>query len=80
MILRLKTTQDLIEVLDLVELTNPFQTALLGRLLAGEEAQEPEKFGKADLCFPSGENLPRSWVDPHYRDDEIYEHMNQGDA
>ena len=30
-----------------------------------------EKFNKADLVFLSGEELPRCWTDPHYRDSEL---------
>jgi hypothetical protein len=33
--------------------------------------QDPEKFKKTDLCFLSGEALPRCWVDAHYRDEEM---------
>jgi hypothetical protein len=29
--------------------------------------QDPAEFPKAELCFPSGENLPRCWIDPNYR-------------
>jgi len=55
------------EVLNLPQLFDPFATTLHGRLHAGEELQEPETFLKADLIFPSGESLPRCWLDPHYR-------------
>lgn len=37
----------------------------------GEEQQDPEKFQKADLVFLSGEELPRCWSAPHYRDSKI---------
>jgi hypothetical protein len=33
----------------------------------GEELQEPHHFSKAELTFPSGEALPRCWVDAQYR-------------
>jgi hypothetical protein len=39
----------------------------MGRFHAGEELQEPERFAKADLSFPSGEPLPRCWLDPGYQ-------------
>jgi hypothetical protein len=41
----------------------------MGRYQQGEEVQDPEKLKKAELIFPSGEALPQSWIDPHYRDD-----------
>lgn len=65
----LKTRHDgsLMEVLTLPALFDPFATHLQGRLHAGEELQEPEPFLKADLIFPSGEPLPRCWLDPHYK-------------
>jgi hypothetical protein len=30
--------------------------------------QDPASFNKSDLIFPSGERLPRYWVDVHYKD------------
>ena len=64
----LKTRQDgsLLEVLNLQQLFDPFASRLEGRLHAGEELQEPEAILKADLLFPSGEALPRCWLDPAY--------------
>jgi hypothetical protein len=66
----LRTRQDgsLMEVLGLPQLFDPFATELQGRLHAGEELQEPDLFLKVDLVFPSGESLPRCWLDPHYRE------------
>lgn len=65
----LRTRQDgsLLEVLSLAQLFDPFSRSLNGRLHAGEELQEPEMVLKADLTFPSGEPLPRCWLDPHYK-------------
>lgn len=64
----LKTRQDgsLMEVLDLRHLFDPFAMGVEGRLHAGEELQDVEVFAKADLLFPSGEPLPRCWVDAGY--------------
>jgi hypothetical protein len=64
----LKTKQDgsLVEVINRVPLVDPFVSHLEGRLHAGEELQEPEQFAKAELLFPSGEPLPRCWMDPAY--------------
>ena len=64
----LKTKQDgsLVEVINLAPLMDPFARQLEGRLHAGEELQEPGLFAKAELAFPSGEPLPRCWLDPAY--------------
>lgn len=61
----------LVEVLGLNDLFNPIHGQVVGRLHYGQEMQDPEKFAKADLTFPSGESLPRCWVDVHYRDQEL---------
>jgi hypothetical protein len=74
MLLKHRLDRILVEVLDLPELWNPFAPTVLARYLAGEELQDPELFGKADLVFPSGELLPQCWLDPHYRDQEILAH------
>jgi hypothetical protein len=58
----------LVEVLDLKALIDPFATAVHARIHGGEELQDPHHFEKAELSFPSGEALPRCWVDSHYRD------------
>jgi hypothetical protein len=57
----------LVEVLGLADLFNPNHTHLVGRYHAGEELQDADKFLKADMQFPSGEALPRCWLDAHYR-------------
>ncbi len=58
---------NLVEVMELQPLFDPCRDALRGRVHAGEELQEPEFFAKAALVFPSGESLPRCWVDAGYR-------------
>jgi len=70
MFLRLRHDADasLVEVLDLAQLHDPFQPAVLARLHGGEELQEPEPFAKQELLFASGEPLPRCWCDAHYQD------------
>ena len=62
-----KPSGDLVEVLNLDSLFNPFQKHVNGRFHAGEEVQEPAAFGKNDLVFPSGEYLPRCWLHPAYK-------------
>ncbi len=68
MLLKEKASGHMLEVLSLNDLTNLFKNQIVGRFHYGEEVQDPEKFDKADLVFLSGEDLPRCWTDPHYRD------------
>ena len=58
--------QSLVEVLDLKQLVDPFATEVLVRLHAGEELQDPGPVLKEQLVFPSGEALPRCWVEGHH--------------
>jgi hypothetical protein len=67
MFLHNKQKDALVEVLDLEGLINPNQEEVLGQVQSGEEEQDPEPSIKADLIFPSGESLPRCWVDADYR-------------
>ncbi len=71
MFLKQKSDGKLVEVLSLNDLFNPNHAEIIGRYNVGEELQDPEKFRKEDLTFLSDEPLPRSWVDLHYRDDEL---------
>ncbi len=59
---------DMVEVINFEALFDPFLLEVKGRLHAGEELQDPADFSKQDLGFPSGEDLPRCWLDPHYRE------------
>lgn len=61
----------MVEVLSLVDLINLNRDEVVGRYQEGEEAQDPMKFRKNNLVFLSGEQLPRCWTDPHYRDGEL---------
>jgi len=67
MFLKQKEQGHLLEVLSMKDLINPLHQEIVGRLHYGEELQDPEKFPKSNLVFPSGEALPRCWVDVHYR-------------
>ncbi len=69
MYLKDKTNGELVEILTLRELFDPFQGEVVGRYQQGEEVQDPEKLKKVELLFPSGEVLPKCWIDPHYKDD-----------
>jgi hypothetical protein len=69
--LKERSTGDLVEVLSVNDLVSPYDEKIVGRYHHGEEAQDPEKFAKRDLVFPSGEALPRCWTDPQYRSSEV---------
>ena len=71
MFLKDKSNDDLVEVLTIKDLFDPFCSSLIGRYQHGEELQDPEKFDKSALAFPSGEALPSCWVDAHYRDNKL---------
>ena len=68
MFLKMRQDGSLMEVLNLRQLFDPFASGVDGRLHAGEEVQDLETFQKSELQFPSGEALPRCWVDPAYRE------------
>jgi hypothetical protein len=68
MFLKHVATGKMVEVLGLNDLFNPNHAQLVGRFHAGEELQDAEKFDKDELQFPSGEQLPKCWVDVHYRE------------
>ncbi len=67
MFLKDKNTGDLVEVLDMAAMVDPCRAELEGCYHAGEELQDPTQFAKDQLAFPSGEALPRCWVDVSYR-------------
>lgn len=71
MLLRERNTGHMTEVLSIVDLINLNCGEVVGRYQEGEDLQDPMKFKKSNLVFLSGEELPKCWTDPHYRDDEI---------
>jgi len=68
MFLRDTKSNDLVYVVTVKELTDPFSSSMTVRFQAGEEEGDPVSVGKGDLRFPSGEGLPTCWLDPHYRE------------
>lgn len=58
---------DLVEITELGALFDPFRPEVTGRYHAGEELQDAQSFAKQELLFPSGEALPRCWVDANYK-------------
>lgn len=62
-----KHSGDLLRVNDLDALFNPIETEVLARDQMGEEELDLMPMAKDRLVFPSGESLPRCWVDVDYR-------------
>ncbi len=67
MFLKQKTTGDLIEITDVAALVNPGCRTVEGRSHVGEELQDPQSYDKEDLKFPSGEPLPKCWMNADYK-------------
>jgi hypothetical protein len=68
MFLQDKQNGTLIEVNDVTALINPNQSTIPGQDQSGQEEQDSVDYDKANLIFPSGESLPRCWVDANYRE------------
>lgn len=69
MLLKDKQTDILVEILDIQALFMPTKNSVPGQIQSGQEEQDPADFKKDSLKFPSGENLPRCWVDANYQND-----------
>jgi hypothetical protein len=67
MLLQDKENGVLVEVLDVTALINPVEEKIRVSGQEGEEEQPPEEVSKNKLVFPSGESLPRCWLDADYR-------------
>jgi hypothetical protein len=67
MFLQNKISDTLIKIIDTETLFNPLRSEIEGRIQEGEEEQDLQSFPKQDLTFASGEDLPRCWIDPNYR-------------
>ncbi|MEB3182510.1 MAG: acetyltransferase [Nostocaceae cyanobacterium] len=67
MLMQDKTTGVLVKILDVEELINPNKNDISGQSQSGQEEQQPESFNKENLIFPSGEQLPRCWIDVDYK-------------
>jgi hypothetical protein len=70
MLLQKKENGTLVEILNIQEVISPNQTEVMGRVQAGEEEQDPEPVQKQNLIFPSGESLPRCWIDAEYQQEK----------
>ncbi|MGM3308998.1 acetyltransferase [Anabaena sp. WFMT] len=67
MFLQLKNSSDLVKIMDLQELIDPNSDIIHAKDQEGEEEQETDTYKKENLVFPSGEDLPRCWLDANYR-------------
>lgn len=68
MFLKQAATGELVEVVDLTDVINPFSSTIRARVHTGSSIRRPDTFLKTELSFPSGEPLPRCWTDGHYRE------------
>ncbi|MBW4681725.1 MAG: acetyltransferase [Microcoleus vaginatus WJT46-NPBG5] len=66
MFLKDKETGSLIKIEDVESLFKPTQQEIEGRDQDGQEEQNTASFKKSQLIFPSGESLPRCWMDADY--------------
>lgn len=71
MLLRQKSSGHMVEVRDYIDLINLNNDEVVGFFQEGEDVQDSDNFKKQDLVFLSGEELPRCWLDSHYRDNEL---------
>jgi hypothetical protein len=67
MLLQKKENGTLVEILDLQEVISPSHSEIMIRVQVGQEEQDPELIDKQNLIFPSGESLPRCWIDADYQ-------------
>ncbi|MFM2063409.1 MAG: hypothetical protein RLZZ507_3079 [Cyanobacteriota bacterium] len=67
MFLQLKNSRDLVKIVDVQELIDPNSQIVHAKDQEGQEEQETDSYKKEDLVFPSGEKLPRCWLDANYR-------------
>lgn len=67
MFLQHKRSGELVEIINTEDLYDPCLNKITGRFHCGEEMQEAENFLKSEMIFPSGESLPRCWLEPNYR-------------
>lgn len=67
MLLQVKDSGELVKILDVQELINPNQDLVHAQEQEGQEEQEADSYKKENLVFPSGESLPRCWLDADYR-------------
>jgi hypothetical protein len=57
-----------VKIVDIQELLDPTIKTVHAQEQEGQEEQETDIYQKVELVFPSGEKLPRCWLDAHYRE------------
>lgn len=67
MFLKDTQTDNLIKISDIEALINPSKNTVPGKDQSGQEEQDTTDFAKESLQFPSGESLPRCWMDADYQ-------------
>ncbi len=67
MFLQDKQDGSLIKIEDPRTLFDPNESKISGRNQSGEEEQNLADYEKTALQFPSGEELPRCWIDVDFR-------------
>ncbi|BAZ81946.1 MAG: acetyltransferase [Sphaerospermopsis kisseleviana] len=67
MFLQIKNSRDLVKIVDFQELIDPNSEIVHAKDQEGQEEQETDTYQKEDLVFPSGEKLPRCWLDANYQ-------------
>ncbi|NMG10131.1 acetyltransferase [Brasilonema sp. UFV-L1] len=67
MLLQIKGSDELVKILDVKELIDPNHDVVHAQEQEGQEEQQPDSYKKENLTFPSGESLPRCWIDANYR-------------
>ncbi|KLV07944.1 MULTISPECIES: hypothetical protein [Photobacterium] len=67
MFLKESRTGDLVDVIDMASLINPFSNEVTVQYQSGEDLADPVSVDKQYLAFPSGESLPECWVNGYYR-------------
>ncbi|EAS41514.1 acetyltransferase [Photobacterium profundum] len=67
MFLKETRTGDLVDVIDMGSLINPFTQQVDVQYQSGEDLADPVAIDKQNLAFPSGEQLPECWINGYYR-------------
>ena len=67
MFLKEARTGDLVDVVDMASLVNPFLSQVTVQYQSGEDLADLVKINKQQLSFPSGEDLPECWTNGFYR-------------
>ena len=67
MLLQLKENGELVKIVDVQELINPNTDTVQAKEQQGQEEQQADAYKKENLVFPSGESLPRCWIDANYK-------------